>query len=474
MPRFLFFVVVGSLTWNLRAADDPARPFGTASPVAPAGKKPAAPDAAGKSKTETSDATLGLTGEDLGLFRLHWRSVAVQYAQIGESFYCAPKYEARYLNSTHTDPDAWQRANSTSERVVTGGSMVRDVVNAPAREEALVATAMLPGLIPGQYGHIHSATVAEVVSPEEMLITDLWLVDAQDIANQKKDEFLTGERLFKMTVEDRNRQQQQQRNQNTNSGFNTTAKRQQTPSNPAITMDQLTKELESRYKQRTQAMDLQNKWKGQRVRVLGFPTAGLLPGTRWKFNGGMGPQLVFILDPASHSKSRPAAKTLAATRMTHPVYTALNGELFRQPWKEDRFARLLAERDLDGPQFVAMLRDQFKASAADAKAGVVAAMEEARAKKLAAELNAKAEEEARQAAAEKAAKNAAKSGKTPATPSGGGEKPLTSYEQKYGRKLDGAPVDKPAAGEKKPSAYELKYGKKLDGTPLPKTEPEKK
>ena len=440
MLRFLTVVMMGCIVADLAAADDPPRPFGTFSPTAAPAKKTASADPAA--------GDLGLAGDDLKLFRLHWRAIATHYAQVGENFYCSPQYDLKYLNSTRTDLDAWQKANATTERRVAG-SLVREVANTPPREEALVAAALLPGMAPGQYGHIHSASVVEVVSSTEMVVTDIWLVDAQEVANQKKDDQLTGDRMFRIAVEESNRIEQQMRNQSNTSGTNSNSRPRNTK--PAITMDQINKELEARYRQRTKAVDTQTKWKGQRVRLMGFPTLGMQPGQRWNFRGGMGPQLVFIIDPAAQFQPKASARTLAASRAVNPTLMAVNGELFRQPWKEDRFAKLLAERDLDGPQFVTMVREQFKAAPSDAHAGIIGQLENIRAKKLAAERKIAAEAEAKAAAEAAAAK---KSASRPAKTTDGsapaaGEKKPSAFELKYGRKST-EPAGKPAATEKKP------------------------
>jgi hypothetical protein len=431
MPRLLFILaVIAFFSAAPAPAQDAVRPFGTPDPTAWPPKSAAEP------KSSTAAGDLGLTAEDAALFRLHWRSVALHFAQIGDAFHCAPAFNPKFPSSTALDADAWQQQNATHERRVAG-TLVRDVQLLPPREEAVAATMLLPALAVGQYGHIHSALVSQVVGEQEMVVTELWLLDAREIAEQKKDDELTGERLFRIAVEDANRaNQQQQRTNSAGSSANTRPRNVQ----PAITMDQIRKELEQRYRQRNKAIDTQNTWKAHRIRLLGFPTAGLQPGQRWTYQGGLGPQLVIVADPAQQGLNAAPAKSILATRAVNPTLTAINGELFKQPWKEDRFARLLEERGLDAPAFVSMLRDQFRATPADVVTGVLGQLEKVKADRLAAQLKAAKEAEL-EAARLKAAQDAA------------ARKAATSKTNP-----GSAP---PATGEKKPSFMELKYGDRL-------------
>lgn len=75
-------------------------------------------------------------------------------------------------------------AESSREVRVRDGVLIRSRTITMPREEAEALANALPRLEVGAYGYIHSMRVDEILGPEEMIVSDIWLIDEEDLQRQ--------------------------------------------------------------------------------------------------------------------------------------------------------------------------------------------------------------------------------------------------------------------------------------------------
>jgi hypothetical protein len=347
------------------AADPPAKPLDAKSSASPA-----AP----------------LSPADRTFWQQNWKRIAMAYAVVGDDFFAFPQFDPKFPSSTHVTVDGWLAEHTTSSRVTNGG-IAHNVDSAPPREEALAAATRIPSFAPGAYGYIASAKVVEVVGPQEMIVTEVRLVDPEEVeAAKKKIERMKQVAEAKIQDEqkaERDEQQRQQQNRsNTSSGVATTVNQSETDARTrrreqlardSQELRQFTKDAAASYEVRQKAVELQSKIAGGKLRLLGFSTGAVSAGATWKVSE-TGMQIVLP----------PAGATAAAdkTAKGKKPLLALSAESFMKPMPEPQFMKLLQECDMTQAGWVVFARDLMKKNAGDDRLAIVTAMEAARKKKL--------------------------------------------------------------------------------------------
>ncbi|MBI1370932.1 MAG: hypothetical protein GC162_20050 [Planctomycetes bacterium] len=412
-------------------------------PAAPAPDKPRAersqaPDgSAAPAPDAPADAALN-AAQVAQYWKAYWGKVASVYAAIDDKHYMCATWDPNFPSSMHADAQAWQQKNTTERRVAAGG-LIRTVKDTPPREEAVAVTRAIPDLAPNQYGFIHSAKVVEVHGPTEMLITDVELVDATRINSDIQAAQSAGDAIIRRQQE-QDRIEQQRRNERqrngTSSTYNSNNDYNRRDTSNDLTSADIKQQIDEHYGQRLALIKQQTKFKSVTLRLVGFPTIGASPGSRWTGVGGVEPQIAIVDDGKSNGKK---------SRGRNVELLAINADLLKKGISEDEFKSLLADSGLTPAQFVDIVRDKLKNTTGkdidDLRPLIVTDIETAR------------------VAHEK------ETGEADA-PGAGGDKPAKSadkpsfFDQKYGDKKDG---DKPATEDKKPdkpSFLEQKYGDK--------------
>ncbi len=386
---------------DLDSSDSPAAPSRPGSPSA-SSPQPLTPSPSGS-----------LPGNDQQFWTLHWKRIAMGFAHFGDHIYAAPNFDPRFPSSLHTTADRYI-ADHTIEQKVTSGGTVRNYQQAPAREEAIAAANCLPDFAAGAYGFIHSAKVVTVVGPEEMIVSEVVLIDPQEIAKAK--ETLTrAKQIASAQQEEQRRLQQEEERKRNLSGTNNRNTTSSSSSSSSATRD-IEREFKLNFEVRQKIAAMQDKNKSVQLRLVGFSTASMTAGATWRVPGSVqGAQVVLVADdkPAAGKSgtSGSAHTTSHYTSSRNAPILAINAELFTKAPTEAQFLQVLGEADLTKPGFCSLARDIMKANKGDDVPVIVLAIETARKKHQAAA----AKEEK---AALDAAKESSKSGSSSREKSG--------------------------------------------------------
>ena len=320
---WVFAVAVGCLAWPLGAVaqtvDLPKEltKIPSATP-APAGEQPPAPapvqppaPAAPKPKpnavTDAGDSPLETDPRRItALWNSHWRLYGSKFIPVGDDYAACPAFDIRYPSSTHMRVSDLMREKTEQQKVSSGG-FVKTYTIKPDENDVEAYARALPKLALGEYGYIHSAKVDKVLGPDAMIISDVWLVDADEIKKAREKELEKypeparprfdnrnrGNRSVSTSQRDRERQVQQQYD----------AQRQ--------LRDAIVKHIEESYELRQKLMDEQGgNGFGQAIIVRGVNTGTVRPGSRWEgVRRGNGEQIaVVMLDQPEADKPQGASK----------------------------------------------------------------------------------------------------------------------------------------------------------------------
>jgi hypothetical protein len=343
--------------------------------------------------------------------------------------------------------DRWIEDNTDRQRVNVTGNIKKTVENRPPREEALVAARILPDLAPGAYGYVHAATVVQVISPDEMVLTAIEPIDIEEYQQQRESDERRIEQAQKQYEAQRRAQQERDRERErnrSNSGSSTTRYDDNDRNDlPPFDAAGARKALEDRYRQREAIAKKAAQWKSAKVRVIGFPTAGLAPGQKWR-SPNKSPQLVIVGEdePARSSSSRFSSSSSSSRNKT---LLAISGERFDQPLTDAQFDRLLASANMTRSDFVTLARDQMREHGFEAaQPRIIAAIEKAR--------TAKAKDQPQESPADAPKKDSdsqsgSKSDAKSDTKSDDMKDKSDWFKKKYGDKKKPAEGDKPEGGE---------------------------
>lgn len=181
-----------------------------------------------------------------------WKNYARRCIQLNDRFYSLAAYEPQYPSSRGTTI-ALLRAKTSkeiTERVGNNLTIRKHLVR--PNEELKTAAEALPEMAAGHYGRLHSGEVIAILGPDEMVIADSWLIDADAVRRQQDED---EERLKLLNV----------------------------PSRDISTI------VEWVYEHREQLMEKQrDRQFRQPVKLIGFSTVGLAKGDRWRGPRGDG------------------------------------------------------------------------------------------------------------------------------------------------------------------------------------------
>lgn len=112
----------------------------------------------------------------------NWRTYASRVMLIGGAYYALPNFEPRFPSSFGRTADQLRRESQRQIRV-QDGIMIRTItVPTMSPEEANAAAMSLPSVMSGEYGHVQSLRVQEILGPDEMLIRGIQLIDARELS----------------------------------------------------------------------------------------------------------------------------------------------------------------------------------------------------------------------------------------------------------------------------------------------------
>jgi len=335
-------------------------------------QSPKPSDASDSKSTPTSIADLDETQAQY--WRNYWHDAARVYAPVDGEYYLCANWTPRFPSSRHITPSKWQSENTTVRRT-NSGFLVQTEKQKPPMDEALAAAMSLPELAPNHYGYIHSAKVVKVVSPTEMIVTDIELVDTEKVQAEIN---RVEQRAQRIIAEQEHRErlererERERRRRNNNIRRDRDRDRDRNEDRNELDMSDVRDAIEFRYSQRQELIKRQEQFGRTTVRLLGYPTAGATPGTRYTGYDRRGMQIAIVERSGESSSSR---------RSRGRQLTAVNAELLRKGVTEQQFVELLAGRGLSPVDYINLVREKIQlvpGGMEQAQPHVLAALEQAR------------------------------------------------------------------------------------------------
>ncbi len=331
-----------------------------------------------------------LTGDELKFWRLNWSRVAKQFAYVDGKYYPAFKFNPLYPSSAGITVKKYIDENSETKYASIGGNLKKKTTSKPPLEEAIAAVGSIRTFRVGEYGHINSARVDQVRGPYDMIVSNIWLVDTEKIQREIKSAKTKGQAMvraenariaaIKRKNEQMRRYDRYDRNGSGSRGSvrRSSSSRQRLSEKPRITAADVEKAIQTRYKARQEAIKLQTKFEGVRLRLIGFATSTAAPGLRWSEPGlsKTGAQIVIVQQVQSKSsKSR---------RSTSKDFIAVNAKYFKATMKEEHFVGLIKEADMTPAEFVVVARELMRSNTKGSIPAIVSEIQQRRLKNIAA------------------------------------------------------------------------------------------
>ena len=169
----------------------------------------------------------------------------------------------------------------------------------------------LPNLKPGSYGWVYSFVIDRVTGPEEMMVSQLWVLDRETMQ--------------------RERQGYERKYSERNSSY----------------------EIDKLFKLRRELQEMperDRRW--QHIKVVGFPTKDLALGSRWRGPRGKGVQVAFLgFERVNKQDSR---------RDTTQVPVLSPADALRNGLSKEQFRDLLTKRGYTPEEFVNLVRSEHR------------------------------------------------------------------------------------------------------------------
>lgn len=379
----------------------PAKP-GDAPAASPATNLPAAPAAPTLTgPSSVTPETIGPLGDApletdpqhiVALWNQHWRVYARRFVALDGDYAALATFDPRYPSSAGTTVSQAIRQNTESVRV-SSGNLSRTVAIKPDRDDVEPAAKAIPDIKVGEYGWIDSAKVDEVLGPDAMVVSAIWLLDAEAVTKQKAAELARVPELQKppkTTNRQRTRSFTSGRNRFGNSGNSAQDLQRQREQRAQQEYQALNRARDAKIKQIDDSYEMREKmikaqssgnFAGPLV-LRGFSTAGARAGQRWDGERrGEGAQIAVVMveqpkrpDPKADDDKpqrtrrfglsiRPSGASRAAGGRRLVAVPALT---FRTvALSEQQFIDMLAKRGLSPAQFVNLVIKVKKASPFD-------------------------------------------------------------------------------------------------------------
>ena len=254
------------------------------------------------------------------LWRLNWRKYAARCAMVDGRALCCTRFDKRFESSRHVTTETLISRSTRQVKVPYMANMVRPVDVKIPRADAEPGARSLPKLEAGHYGYIHSASVSEVTGEDTMLVRDVWLIDADEVSDDKQ------AALRKLRANKRLSSDQRK---------------------------QARKLVDERFQVRDYLADQQRQFRRTKVMLWGFQTRLARPKKRWdNHSKGEGVQIAVVgkLEPKRRSKSTSTSSRFRRRRDVTLV--AVPAAWFDGKLTEPQFRELLEQRGYSVEQFV--------------------------------------------------------------------------------------------------------------------------
>lgn len=141
-----------------------------------------------QAQNDVNDVTK-LDARGQAMWNRHWQIAARCYIIFDDDYRCIRGYNERYPSSRGmTVSDLLRKDKGYVMRLRTWrGTTVEQRINL-SRAEAEAQAMALPEMAVGHYGYIHSVEVERILSPDAMIVRNVWLVDSQALYRSRDDD----------------------------------------------------------------------------------------------------------------------------------------------------------------------------------------------------------------------------------------------------------------------------------------------
>lgn len=253
----------------------------------------------------------------------NYRQFARYCGEFEGEFLVVPSYDRRTPSSRGlTIARATDELTETWRETINGIS--RNFMREPQREEVEAYATILPGVRTGTYGHLDSVEVVSILGPEEMLVTNLWLIDTDAVGEQYERD------------------------------------RRRARANDARDIDDQLDEL-YRYRLELKERQEEDEVYEQTHRLVGYETRGLAEGVRWAGPEDEGLQVAVMrweVPEADAEDDDSGRRRRGRSRQQDPRMVLINpGPVLRGPLDERAMVRLLDARGYTIASYVELMRD---------------------------------------------------------------------------------------------------------------------
>lgn len=138
---------------------------------------------------DAADPVAKLDPRAKAIWTRFWPLAAKSYIRFNNEYLCIRGYNDRYPSSRGISvADLLRRDKGYTIRLRSrrGASVEQRITLSRAEAEAQAMA--LPQMAVGQYGFIHSVKVERILTPDAMIVRDIWLVDAQALYRARDDD----------------------------------------------------------------------------------------------------------------------------------------------------------------------------------------------------------------------------------------------------------------------------------------------
>ncbi|MFN3168261.1 MAG: hypothetical protein ACE37H_14475 [Phycisphaeraceae bacterium] len=133
---------------------------------------------------EREDPYEGLDRDQRRVYQAYTRLFCEQFFRFGDKrFVILPNHDRKRENSSgRTYDQAFEQMTIT--RTIRRNGAIREVKEYPEPAEVIADAKVIPAIDVGHFGYIHSATIKDILGPDEMIIESIVLITKQDVGKK--------------------------------------------------------------------------------------------------------------------------------------------------------------------------------------------------------------------------------------------------------------------------------------------------
>jgi hypothetical protein len=334
-------------------------------------------------------------------FRI-WPNYGRYYIQWGEGYAAMPAFEPRFPSNKGITVEKAQEilGQAVDEQI---GNIIKHKIILASPAEAQAAVMTLQAMEPGQYGYIHSFVVEKVLSPNEMVVSNIWIINS-DVTIKERDSVLAEAERRARAIGEGNEDLKRINDAKNQAILSTvivdangatvtpkidekyTAKVNALPNTETL-LTQARAEVNGRFLERDKIIKRQKtiNFAGP-YKVKGFLTAGIIEGRRWFGSnalGKVGEGFQVAVIPAAQQMA-PEIITSSDTKGANPIESnkmlieIIPAYYFKTGLTLDQFVLMCAKYGMTPDQFVDMAVAEMRKEPTQARDRIFVKLEKAR------------------------------------------------------------------------------------------------